>query len=143
MSINSFLKLSGGALILAAASSLALAQDTTKTTTTTTTTQTAVVQNPDGTYTVVEYPVGKEVTVQLTPNNLAGANGSARVMRTADGTKIYMDLSGVPAETKSYYAYAVDPSGVPTLLGPVMVENGAAKSEFTTPMSQFNSRGLR
>src|SRR5439155_18168403 len=32
---------------------------------TTTTTVTKTVQNPDGTYTVIEYPVGKETTVSL------------------------------------------------------------------------------
>jgi hypothetical protein len=31
----------------------------------------------------------------------------------------------------------VDPSGVPTLLGPITVQNGVAKAEFTTPLNQF------
>jgi len=139
MSIKSLLKLSGGLALSLILSSFAMAQDkpATKTTTTTTTTKTAVVQNNDGTYTVIEYPVGKEVTVQLTPNNLKGAAGSARVLRAADGTKIYMDLTGVTGETKSYYAYAVDSTGTPTLLGPVTIDNGVGKAEFTTPMNQF------
>lgn len=101
-------------------------------------TKTAVVQNPDGSYTVIEYPVGKEVMVTLTPGTtIAGAKGMARVMRSADGTKIHLDLSGVPATTTSYYAYAVDSAGVPTLLGPVTFTNGAAKVDFSTPMNQF------
>jgi hypothetical protein len=75
--------------------------------------------------------------VTLTPNNLQGATGTARVMRTADGTKIWMDLSGITGDTKSFYAYAVDPLGTPTLLGPVMIQNGVAKAEFSTPMNQF------
>jgi len=137
MSTKSFLKFSGGLALAAAFSSFAMAQDTTKTTTTTTTTKAEVVQNADGTYSVIEYPVGKEVTVQLTPNNLQGASGTARVMRAADGTKIYLDLTGVPSDAKSYYAYAVDPKGMPTLLGPVMIENGVAKAEFSTPLNQF------
>jgi len=138
MSIKNLVRLSGGLALSIAFSSFALAQDpTTKTTTTTTTTKTAVVQNADGSWSVIEYPVGKEVTVTLTPNNLQGATGSARVLRAADGTKIYMDLTGVTGETKSYYAYAVDPSGTPTLLGPVMIENGVGKAEFATPMNQF------
>ncbi|HVE56890.1 MAG TPA: hypothetical protein VNB22_08675 [Pyrinomonadaceae bacterium] len=138
MSIKSFWKLGSGIALSIAFSSFALAQDTTtKTTTTTTTTKSEVVQNADGTYSVIEYPVGKEVTVQLTPYNLQGASGTARVLRAADGTKIYLDLAGVTGDAKSYYAYAVDPKGVPTLLGPVMIENGIAKAEFTTPMNQF------
>jgi hypothetical protein len=138
MNIKSLVKLSGGLALSLVFSSFASAQDTTtKTTTTTTTTKTAVVQNTDGSYTVIEYPVGKEVTVQLTPYNLQGASGSARVLRAADGTKIYMDLTGVTGDAKSYYAYAVDSSGMPTLLGPVMIENGIGKAEFSTPLNQF------
>jgi len=138
MSIRSFWKFSGGLALAAAFSSFAMAQNTTtKTTTTTTTTKAEVVQNADGSYSVIEYPVGKEVTVQLTPNNLQGATGTARVLRAADGTKIYLNLAGVPSETKSYYAYAVDSKGLPTLLGPVMIENGIAKAEFSTPLNQF------
>jgi len=137
MSIKNLVKLSGGLALSVVFSSFAIAQDTTKTTTTTTTTKTAVVQNADGSYSVIEYPVGKEVTVQLTPYNLQGANGSARVMRSADGTKIWMDLTGIPGDTKSYYAYAVDPMGMPTLLGPVTITNGIGKAEFSTPMNQF------
>jgi len=96
------------------------------------------VQNADGTYTVIEYPVGKEVTVNLTPvTTVTGSTGIAHIMRAADGTKVMVDLTGVPASTTSMYAYAVDPTGVPTLLGPVTIANGTAKAEFSTPMNQF------
>jgi hypothetical protein len=96
-----------------------------------------VVANPDGTYSVIEYPVGREVTVNLMPSaTITGGKGLARVMRTATGTKVVFDVSGLPA-TGSYYAYAVDPAGVPTLLGPLTVTNGVARAEFTTPMNQF------
>jgi hypothetical protein len=114
--------------MVVAAASAAMAQDT----------KTAVVQNADGSYTVIEYPVGKEVMVTLTPDTtVAGAKGMARIMRSADGTKVHLDLTGVPETTTSYYAYAVDPSGMPTLLGPVTFTNGTAKVDFTTPMNQF------
>jgi hypothetical protein len=136
--MKNFWKLSGGLALTLSLSSFAMGQDTTtKTTTTTTATKTEVVQNADGSYSVIEYPVGKEVTVTLTPHNLQGAAGTARVLRAADGTKVYLDLSGVTGDTKSYYAYAIDPTGTPTLLGPVMIENGVAKAEFSTPMNQF------
>ena len=103
-----------------------------------TVTKKEVVQNPDGSYSVIEYPVGKEVTINLTPiTTVTGSTGVARVMRAADGTKVWVDLSGVPAATTSMYAYAVDPSGTPTLLGPIAVDKGVAKAEFSTPMNQF------
>lgn len=106
-------------------------------TTTTTITKKEVVANPDGSYTVIEYPVGKEITVELTPHNLQGAKGWAKVMRTADGTNIALDLSGLPADSENYYVYAVDNTGAVTLLGPASIENGISKTTFTTPMSQF------
>lgn len=116
----------------------ATAQDTTtRTTTTTTTTQKQVVQNPDGSYTVIEYPVGKEVTVELTPAGIQGAKGWARVMRADSGTTVALDLSGLPADAKNYYVYAVDPAGKVTLLGPAEIANGMSKTTFTTPMNQF------
>jgi len=101
-------------------------------------TKTQVVQNPDGSYTVIEYPVGKEVSIDLSPvTTVTGSTGHARIMRSNDGTKVWVDLNGVPTTATSMYAYAVDPSGVPTLLGPVTVSNGTGRAEFTTPMNQF------
>ena len=107
-------------------------------TVTTTTSKTEVVQNADGTYSVIEYPVGKEVMVNLSPGvTVAGSKGVARIMRSATGTKVALDLTGVTGNTSSVYAYAVDPSGTPTLLGPVTIQNGIGRAEFTTPMNQF------
>lgn len=114
------------------------AQETTvKKTTTTTTKKTKVVDNKDGTYTVIEYPVDKEVMVELMPTSMQGAKGSARIMRMNNETKINLDLSGITGDTIDYFVYAVDPAGVPTLLGPVTIEEGAATAEFSTPMNQF------
>jgi len=110
----------------------------TETTTTKTTVKTEVVQNPDGTYSVIEYPVGKEVIVELTPNaDMNTARGTARVMRMDKETTVNFDLSGFTEKAASYYAYAVDPSGAVTYLGPITSENGMAKGAFTTPLSQF------
>jgi hypothetical protein len=104
----------------------------------TTTKKTTVVQNQDGTWTVIEYPVGKEVMINLAPGTtIAGAKGTARVMRSADGTKVWLDVNGITGDTSNIYAYAIDPSGMPTLLGPLTVTNGVAKAEFTTPLNQF------
>lgn len=112
----------------------ATAQDTT---TTTTITKKEVIANPDGTYSVIEYPVGKEVTVELTPFNMKGAKGWAKVLRNDDGTTVALDLSGLPTDAKNYYVYGVDNFGKVTLLGPAVIENGISKTTFTTPMNQF------
>jgi len=126
-----------GLIVSVSLTGFAIAQDTTQKTTTKTVTKKEVVQNPDGTYTVIEYPVGKEVTVELTPNNVQGAKGWARVMRTNDGTSVSVDLSGLPADAESYYVYAVDPNGSATLLGPLSIEGSAGKATYKTPMSRF------
>jgi len=124
----------GGTLMLSV--SFAAAQTATQTTTSTTVTKT--VQNADGTYSVIQYPVGKEVMVDLTPGTtLNGAKGRARVMRTGDVTSVNLDLSGLPADASSYYVYAVDPAGKVTLLGPANISNGISQTTFTTPMDKF------
>lgn len=115
-------------LVMSVFASLAAAQVVTKK---------EVVVHPDGSYTVIQYPVDKEVTVNLLPSASITGKGIARVMHTADGTKVYFDVNGVPTTTTSYYAYAVDPAGTPTLLGPLTFTNGVASAEFTTPMDQF------
>lgn len=97
-----------------------------------------VIVNPDGSYTVIEYPVDKEVTVNLMPaTTFATAKGIARVIRSANGTKVYFDVSDLPAAATGYYAYVIDPAGTPTLLGPITLTNGVGKAEFSTPLNQF------
>lgn len=100
-------------------------------------TEKRVVVNSDGSYSVIEYPVDKEVTVRLLPTSGITSTGTARVMRTAKGTKVHFDVSGAPAEWKSVYAYTVDPAGTPTYLGPITFTGGVGTAEFTTPANQF------
>lgn len=98
---------------------------------------TTVVKNPDGTYTVIEYPVGKEVSVNLLPGStIVGAKGMAKILRAQDGTKIMLDLNSV-GDSKRVYAYAVDPNGATRFLGPVDLASGAGKAEFSTDLGQF------
>ncbi len=125
------------AALTLALTGLAAAQDT-KTTTTTTTQTTKTIQNADGTYTVIEYPADKEVTVSLTPGaTMLTSKGMARIMRHGDATKINLDLSGLPADMTGINLYTVDPTGALTLLGPVTLANGTATQEFTTPLDKF------
>ena len=69
------------ALMTLSSAALVAAQTTTTTVRQTPTTVTKTVQHPDGTFTVIEYPVKKEVTVALNPVTIAGANGVATILR--------------------------------------------------------------
>jgi hypothetical protein len=122
----------GAATLTLAFAAIALAQ-----TTTTTVTQKTAVQNPDGTYTIIEYPVKKEVTVNLTPINVTGAKGVATILRDDDGTRIKLNLTDVPADLTAMTLYAVDDKGVVTALGPVAITNGTGTLAATTPLSRF------
>src|SRR5689334_451722 len=117
-------------ILTLALSALAFAQ------TTTTTTKT-VVQNPDGTYTVIEYPAKKEVTLDLTPVAIQGAKGVATILRDDDGTRIKLNLTNVPADVTAMTLYAVDDAGTVTALGPVAITNGVGELTTTTPLSKF------
>jgi hypothetical protein len=122
----------GGALLL-----LSLAATSFGQVPTTTVTKVETVQNPDGTFTIVEYPVGKETIVTLTPVNVKGATGTATILRAADGTTIRVNLTGLPTEVAALNLYAVDPTGAVTLLGPIQVASGVGTFTTTTPLSRF------
>lgn len=118
------------AILTLALSALAFAQ------TTTTTTKT-VVQHPDGTYTVIEYPAKKEINLDLTPVTIQGAKGVATILRDDDGTRIKLNLTNVPADVTAMTLYAVDDTGAITALGPVAITNGVGELAITTPLSKF------
>ncbi|HEX8143384.1 MAG TPA: anti-sigma factor [Pyrinomonadaceae bacterium] len=139
------LSIAGGLLLALTTAGLALGQNTQTTGTTTTTTVTGntvtqTTQNADGSWTVVEYPVGKEVIVNLTPSTtIPGARGTAKIMRMANGTTVNLDLSGLTGDVSNLNLYAVDPMGRTTLLGPVSVNNGVGTFSATTtsPLDKF------
>ncbi len=124
--------IAGAALLLLSLAGISFGQVQT-----TTVTKVQTVQNPDGTYTIVEYPVGKQTTVTLNPVGLTGATGTATVIRSNDGSTVTVNLSGVPADVSSLNLYAVDPTGAVTLLGPIEVTNGVGTFTATTPLSRF------
>jgi hypothetical protein len=101
------------------------------------TTVTKTVQNPDGTYTIIEYPAKKEVTTVLTPVNITGAKGVATILRDDDGTRIKLNLTDVPADTTAVTLYAIDDMGKVTALGPVAISNGVGTLAATTPLTKF------
>jgi hypothetical protein len=120
----------GAVTLTLALAAIALAQTTQPTVTKT-------VQNPDGTYTIIEYPAKKEVTLNLTPVNITGAKGVATILRDDNGTRIKLNLTNVPADTTALTLYAVDDKGMVTALGPVAITNGTGMLEATTPLSKF------
>lgn len=116
----------------------AIAQETTTTTVTKTpTTVTKTVQHPDGSFTVIEYPVGKETIVTLDPVALKGAGGTATILRDDTGTRIKINMTGVPKEVTTVNLYAIDPAGAITTLGPVVLADGVGSFSGTTPLSKF------
>lgn len=118
------------ATVLALAS-IAFAQNTT------TATAKKVVVNPDGSYTVIEYPVDKEVVVNLVPGASIAGKGVVHVRRSADGTHLVFNMTGLPGDVSNYYAYAVDPAGAATFLGPITFTGGVGTATFDTPLNQF------
>jgi len=101
-----------------------------------TTTVTKVQQNPDGTYSIVEYPVGKETVVTLNPVGI-NATGTATIIRKADGTTIKVNLASVPADVTGLNLYAVDPTGAVNMLGPIDIANGTGTFATTVPLTRF------
>jgi uncharacterized membrane protein len=124
-----FMSVLGAVMLTLAIAAIALAQETT-------TTVTKTVQNPDGTYTIIEYPAKKEIKIQLTPVNIAGT-GMATILRDDDGTRIKINLANIPADVTALTLYAIDDTGKVTALGPVPIANGTGTLAVTTPLSKF------
>ena len=95
------------------------------------------VQNPDGSYTIVEYPIGRETPVTLTPVGFTGARGRATILRDPSGTRIRLSLTNLPADVTAMNIYAVEPTGAMTFLRPIYVINGVGTFTTTTPLSRF------
>jgi hypothetical protein len=137
MSLKALTILAGVILVLSTASLSLGQQPTTTTVTQTPTTVTKTVQHPDGTFTVIEYPVKKEVRVILNPVAPIKSTGFATILRDDDGTRIVANVSDVPADVTAINLYAVDDTGKVTLLGPINVSNGIGTLTTTTPLSKF------
>src|SRR5438477_6849177 len=129
---KSLVALIGAALLSVAVAGAAVAQVQT-----TTVTKVQTVQNADGTYSIVEYPVGKETIVTLNPVGITGATGRATILRDDNGTTIKLNLDRLPADLASLNLYAVDSTGAVNMLGPVEVANGVGTFTTTTPLTRF------
>jgi len=130
---KSLIAILGITVLLVSLTAIAHAQ----TTQTTTVTKVQAVQNPDGTYTIVEYPVGKETIVTLNPVGITGATGTATILRDANGATIKVNFTKLPADLAAVNLYAVDSTGAVNMLGPVEIANGVGTFTTTAPMSKF------
>jgi hypothetical protein len=91
----------------------------------------------DDTWTVIEYPEGQEVIVELKPaSSTPEAKGTARVRRSGTEITINLDVSGVAGES-AHQVYIVDSLGNATLLGTLTVTNGAGSLSANTALSKF------
>lgn len=104
---------------------------------TTTTTVTKTVQNPDGTYTVIEYPAKKEIKLQLNPVTIKRGKGIATILRDDNGTRIKLNLTDIPTDVTALNLYAVDDTGTVTPLGPIAISNGVGTIEASAPLTKF------
>ncbi len=81
--------------------------------------------------------MGKEVQLTFTPVSLTKSKAVGTILRDDSGTRVILNVTDVPAEVSAINVYAVDDAGVVTLLGPVVLANGAGKFSATTPLSKF------
>jgi uncharacterized membrane protein YphA (DoxX/SURF4 family) len=103
----------------------------------TTTTVTQTVQNPDGTYTVIEYPAKKEIKIQLNPVTIKRGKGIATILRDDAGTQIKLNLTDIPSDVTALNLYAIDDTGAVTPLGPIAIANGAGTLTAAAPLTKF------
>lgn len=127
------------ALLIFSSAVIVGAQEPTPVTTITQTPTTVIktIQNADGTYTVIEYPLKRETIVTLNPVTPFNSKGTATILRDDDGTRIVLNLTDVPANVSDLNLYAIDDTGAVTALGPVVVANGTGKFTATTPLTKF------
>jgi len=117
------------ALLLALTCS-AFAQDTT-------TQQPASTQSGGEAWSVVQFPVGQEVVVELQPTTASSAPAPrVKVMHTPDGTVIAVDPASFAGTSGDLNLYAVDQTGSATNLGPIS-KSGSTPQTFKTNMDKF------
>ena len=92
----------------------------------------------DDTWTVIEYPEGREVVVELKAGSLLReAKATARVTRAGNETTVNVEVSGATGAESAYQVYAVDSLGNATLLGTLTIADGAGTLNGKTALTKF------
>lgn len=91
----------------------------------------------DDTWTVIEYPAGQEVVVELKSPTTPEAQGSARVLRNGNEVTIVIVVNGLSDEDGTQHVYLVDSMGNASLLGDLPLADGAGTLEAKTALSKF------
>jgi hypothetical protein len=92
----------------------------------------------DDSWTVIEYPEGQEVAVELKAGaSMPEAKASARVMRSGGETAVNLDVSGATGSEATHQVYIVDSLGNATLLGTLTIADGAGTLSAKTALSKF------
>lgn len=98
----------------------------------------AAAQNQGAEWTVIEFPEGQEVVVDLTPTTLIpDARGIVRVTRNGEHAAVMLDVSGLDAGVSAYHLYAVTHEGRLVPLGVVPTSGGAGTFSATANLSRF------
>ncbi len=90
----------------------------------------------DDTWTVVEYPEGQEIVVELNSPSRS-AKGSARVLRGGNEVTIIVVVNGLNQEDSAQHVYVVDSMGNASLLGDLTLADGAGSLDAKTALSKF------
>lgn len=92
----------------------------------------------DDTWTVIEYPEGQEVAVELKAGpSMPEAKASARIMRGVSETTVNLDVSGATGSDTTHQVYIVDSLGNATLLGALIITDGAGTLSAKTALTKF------
>ena len=100
-------------------------------------TTTTVTKNPDGTYTIIEYPLKKEIQITLNPVSITTGKAVATVLRDDTGTTVKLNMTEIPADVTALTLYAVDDTGKVTPLGPIAISSGTGTFTGAVPLSKF------
>lgn len=95
-------------------------------------------RNAGADWTVVEFPEGREVVVELKPTALLpDAKGTARVTRGAEGAAISLDVTGLGDAAGGYHLYAVGHDGRLVPLGAVPAIGGVGALNANVNAGRF------
>ena len=98
----------------------------------------ALAQDQKSAWTVIEYPLDRQVVVDLTPTEaMPEAKGTAKVTRDGEKTTIQVEISGLTGDTTSYTLYAVDHTGKVASLGAISVSDGSGVLVAETSLHKF------